>query len=75
MLEKGDVLVLAGSIPTGLPATIYQDILHRLAGKEILTVVDATGNLLCNVLEHHPFLIKPKDVYKRQVLRFMTPCR
>ena len=59
MLEKGDVLVLAGSIPTGLPATIYQDILHRLAGKEILSVVDATGNLLCNVLEHHPFLIKP----------------
>ena len=59
MLEKGDVLVLAGSIPTGLPATIYQDILQRLAGKEILTVVDATGNLLCNVLEHHPFLIKP----------------
>ena len=40
MLEKGDVLVLAGSIPTGLPATIYQDILHRLSGKEILTVVD-----------------------------------
>lgn len=58
-LKKGDVLVLAGSIPAGVPITIYQDILERLSEKEILTVVDATGNLLCNVLEHHPFLIKP----------------
>lgn len=60
-LEKDDVLVLAGSIPTVLPATIYRDILARLQGKDILVVVDATNDLLVNVLEYHPFLIKPNN--------------
>lgn len=60
-LNKGDVLVLAGSIPTVLPATIYRDIMARLQEKEILIVVDATKDLLVNVLEYHPFLIKPNN--------------
>lgn len=60
-LQKGDILVLAGSIPTVLPATIYRDIMARLQEKEILIVVDATRDLLVNVLEYHPFLIKPNN--------------
>jgi 1-phosphofructokinase len=58
-LQSGDVLVLAGSIPTSLPDDIYQRILARLANREILTAVDATGRLLRAVLPYHPFLIKP----------------
>lgn len=61
LLGKGDVLVLAGSIPTVLPATIYRDIMARLKEKEILVVVDATKDLLVNVLDYHPFLIKPNN--------------
>ncbi len=60
-LEKGDVLVLAGSIPTVLSPTIYRDIMARLQEKDILVVVDATNDLLVNVLEYHPFLIKPNN--------------
>lgn len=58
-LQDGDVLVLAGSIPGSLPSTIYQDIMKYLQNKKIMVVVDATNDLLCNVLELHPFLIKP----------------
>lgn len=58
-LQKGDVLVLGGSIPASMPATIYMDIMKRLEGKEVQIVVDATKNLLNNVLPYHPFLIKP----------------
>ena len=58
-LQSGDVLVLAGSIPTSLPDDIYQRILARLANREILTAVDATGRLLRAVLPYRPFLIKP----------------
>ena len=61
-LQKGDVLVLAGSIPASLPATIYMDIMKRVSekyGKEVLLVVDATKDLLRNVLAFQPFLIKP----------------
>lgn len=60
-LKKGDVLVLAGSIPAALPSTIYKDIMIRLQEKEIMIVVDATNDLLVNVLEYHPFLIKPNN--------------
>lgn len=60
-LELGDVLVLAGSIPKSLPDDIYSTILERLSGKDILFVVDATKDLLLNVLRFKPFLIKPNN--------------
>lgn len=60
-LKEGDVLVLAGSIPKCLPDSIYRDILERLKGRGILFVVDATKDLLLNVLEYGPFLIKPNN--------------
>ena len=58
-LQQGDVLVLAGSIPSSIPATIYMDIMRRLKEKDIMVVVDATKDLLKNVLQYRPFLIKP----------------
>lgn len=60
-LENGDILVLAGSIPGSLPDSVYRDIMVRLCEKEIMIVVDATRDLLVNVLEHKPFLIKPNN--------------
>ena len=64
-LTKEDILVLAGSIPSSMPATIYSDIMERLCkadaadGNGPLMVVDATKDLLLNVLPYRPFLIKP----------------
>ena len=60
-LKAGDILVLAGSIPESMPDSIYRDILASLNGRDILYVVDATKSLLLNVLEYHPFLIKPNN--------------
>ena len=58
-LQEGDSLVLAGSIPASMPATIYVDMIKRLAEKNLQITVDATKALLLNVLPYHPFLIKP----------------
>ena len=58
-LQKGDILVLAGSIPASLPADTYERILARLQGHGVRTVVDASGPLLARVLPYGPFLIKP----------------
>ena len=60
-LEKGDTLILAGSIPVSMPESIYSDILEQLECRGIQCVVDATGELLLNVLKYHPFLIKPNN--------------
>lgn len=60
-LQEEDVLVLAGSIPKSMPNDIYRDILQRMESKNIMAVVDATGDLLMNVLQYHPFLIKPNN--------------
>jgi 1-phosphofructokinase len=60
-LQDGDFLVLAGSIPSTLSDTIYCDIMARLSDKKLNIVVDATGDLLVNVLQYHPFLIKPNN--------------
>lgn len=58
-LGEDDILVLAGSIPKTLPDSIYSDIMKKLSGKGIKFVVDATGDLLLNVLKYKPFLVKP----------------
>lgn len=60
-LNEGDILVLAGSIPTSMPDDMYSRILQMLEGRGVMTVVDATKDLLLNVLPHHPFLIKPNN--------------
>lgn len=60
-LQEGDILVLAGSIPSTMPDDIYSTIMKRLEGRGIMTVVDATQDLLLNVLPYHPFLIKPNN--------------
>lgn len=60
-IKNGDTIVLAGSIPSSLPLDIYEKILKYLQNKNVRTVVDATGDLLVNVLKYKPFLIKPNN--------------
>ena len=60
-LSDGDILVLAGSVPGSLPSDIYEKIMERISDRKIRTVVDATRDLLLNVLRYRPFLIKPNN--------------
>lgn len=60
-LSDGDTLILAGSIPSSLPSDIYEKILERLSCRNIKVVVDATKDLLLNVLKYKPFLVKPNN--------------
>ena len=59
LLKEGDILVLAGSIPNTLPENIYEIIMERLKDQDVKIIVDATRDLLLNVLKYKPFLIKP----------------
>ena len=60
-LVDGDILILSGSIPSCLDEKLYEKIMERVNSKDIKVVVDATKNLLLNVLKYRPFLIKPNN--------------
>lgn len=61
ILGEGDILALAGSIPASMPADMYSTIMERLQHKNVTFIVDATKDLLINVLKYKPFLIKPNN--------------
>ncbi|MBQ8381629.1 MAG: 1-phosphofructokinase [Clostridia bacterium] len=67
-LTEEDTLVLAGSVPDSLPRDVYRQILERIHGHGVRTVVDATGDLLLNVLAYRPFLIKPNRAELEEVV-------
>lgn len=58
-LAADDILVLAGSIPSVLPQSLYGDLMEYLQQKKLRVVVDAEKDLLAGVLKYRPFLIKP----------------
>ena len=60
-LNEDAILILSGSVPIILPSDIYQQILSRLQGKNVRTVVDTSGAPLVKSLAYHPFLVKPNN--------------
>jgi len=58
-LTSEDLLVLAGSIPSTLPKTTYEELVEICHKNNVSFVVDAEGELLNKVLPYNPFLIKP----------------
>jgi 1-phosphofructokinase len=58
-LAETDLLVLAGSIPSTLPETTYEEIIKICKESGVNFIVDAEGDLLKKVLPYQPLLIKP----------------
>ena len=67
-LKQGDILVLAGSVPMGVPQNIYEKMMKKVSGKGVFTVVDTNGGLLSSVLKEQPFLIKPNQIELGELL-------
>ncbi|NYE08654.1 1-phosphofructokinase [Bacillus niacini] len=58
-LTSEDILVLAGSIPSTMPESTYEELVKLCNETGTKFVVDAEGELLKKVLPLKPFLIKP----------------
>ncbi len=58
-LQKGDMLIISGSIPPSLPKDLYEKILGLLDERGVYAVVDTAGEALMKTLRYEPFLIKP----------------
>lgn len=72
-LTDKDTLVLAGSIPASMPASIYSDILARLCERGVTFVVDATKQLLLNVLCYRPSSLSPTITSLASFLASLCP--
>ena len=58
-INKEDIVIISGNIPKGINNNIYEIICKDLKEKGVTFIVDATQELLINVLKYGPFLIKP----------------
>jgi 1-phosphofructokinase len=61
-INKGDILVLSGSLPKNLESGIYKKIMESLP-KDIKVVLDTRGRALEESVEAEPYLIKP-NIYE-----------
>lgn len=58
-LQPGDVVVMAGSLPAGLPETFYRDLIPDIQAAGADFVIDTTGQALLDTLADHPYVVKP----------------
>ena len=58
-VESADWLVASGSLPPGMPADVYAELVRGLAGSGTSVAVDTSGQALEAVLAAGPTLVKP----------------
>lgn len=65
---KDTWFVLSGSVPPGIPKTIYRDMIEAAHKKGAKVLLDADGELFTYAIEAHPDIIKPnRDELQRFV--------
>jgi 1-phosphofructokinase family hexose kinase len=67
-VRVGDWVVLAGSIPPGLPPTVYRDLIAMVQRRGAKAVLDADGEALAASIEARPYMIK---VNRREMQRLI----
>lgn len=56
---KSSMMVFSGSVPRGVPVSIYRELIERVNRYGVLCVLDAEGELLLEGIKAQPYLIKP----------------
>jgi 1-phosphofructokinase len=61
LAEDAEWVVLCGSLPRGVPAALYSDLVTRLHAIGARVAVDTSGDALAAAVQAGPDLIKPND--------------
>jgi len=72
-LQAGRVLVLAGSLPPGIPEDAYARYVRLAHGQGIRTILDASGEHLRLGVEARPYAIKPNIAEAEELLGRRLP--
>lgn len=62
-----DLVVAGGSVPPGIPSSIYNDLVTEAKGFRVRTILDSEGQWLEEGVKAKPYLIKP-NVHEAEVL-------
>lgn len=61
LAHRDDWWVLAGSLPPGVPPSIYADLIHNIQAVGASVILDTSGEALRLGCAARPFLVKPND--------------
>ena len=67
LAQSGDWWVLAGSLPPGVPETIYADLIAIIQGQGGKVILDTSGKSLALGCQAGPYLVKP-NAYEAAML-------
>ena len=67
LAKAGDWWVLAGSLPPGVSAEFYQQLISILNDADAYTVVDTSGEPLIHACAANPYLVKPNGAEATQL--------
>jgi 1-phosphofructokinase len=67
-LRSGDVVILSGSLPPGVPSTLYADMTEQAKAKGAVVMLDAGGQALIHGLGAKPLLVKPNKLEAEELL-------
>jgi len=54
-------IVLSGSLPPGVPVTVYAELIHMAHEQKMPCVLDTSGEALRRGLKAHPWMVKPNQ--------------
>lgn len=59
LLDKTTAMVLAGSLPRGLPDRVYSELIQLAKSRQVKTLLDCDGAPFAKAIAAAPFLVKP----------------
>lgn len=73
-IEQNDVVVVSGSAPKGVDATLYQQLIEVAKSKGAFVALDADKEAFLKGLQSIPSMIKPNEVEVQWAIKKQEPC-
>lgn len=68
LLNRAEVVVLSGSLPSGLPTSAYAELIEMAKAKRRSVILDTSGEALKFGVAAHPWMVKPNRVEAEELL-------
>lgn len=66
--RRSEIIIFSGSVPKGVPANIYAELITIAKAEGTVTFLDASGDALLHGVKANPFFIKPNEEEVRKLI-------